>query len=102
MTKFEALRKTSEEINNRVRELSRILDTVMGDEWDTAYEEYCMLNSILNQRYREENLEKFEAYFFKHIYAREPADIESEIWDFYSDWHKDMFGYRPKSTDKDW
>ena len=29
-------------------------------------------------------------------------EIDGEILDSYSDWHKDMFGYRPRSTDKDW
>ena len=102
MTKAEALKKTSKEINSRVNELSKTLDTVMGDEWDIAYEEYCTLNSILSARYCEENLERFEAYFFKHIYGKTWEELDYDAWDFYSDWHKDMFGYRPKSTDKDW
>ena len=102
MTREVALTIDSKELNHRVDELSKILDAVMGEDWDIAYDEYCMINSILNQRYREENLEKFEQFFYKNIYCKEWADINGETWDCYSDWHKDMFGYRPKSTDKDW
>ena len=47
------------------------------------------------ERYRRENEPKIREYFAKHIEGREWKDIEPERWDFYSDWHKDVFGYRP-------
>ena len=100
MTREIALKTDSREITNRVYELSHLLD--MNIDWDKNYDEYCMLNNILDERYREENIEAFEKFFFKHIYAKEWNEIEPEILDTYSDWHKDMFGYRPRSTDKDW
>ena len=100
MTRNEALKLTSEEIYTRVRELSHLLD--MGIDWDKNYNEYCMLNSILDNRYREENMEAFEKFFFKHIYGKEWNEIDPDILDNYSDWHKDMFGYRPRSTKIDW
>ena len=100
MTRNEALKLTSEAINTRIRELSHLLD--MDIEWDKNYDEYCMLNSILDDRYREENMEAFEKFFFKYIYGKEWNQIDDDILDSYSDWHKDMFGYRPRSTDKDW
>lgn len=100
MTREIALKTDSREITNRVYELSHLLD--MNIDWDKNYDEYCMLNNILDERYREENIEAFEKFFFKHIYAKEWNEIEPEILDTYSDWHKDMFGYRPRSIDKDW
>ena len=100
MTREVALKTDSREISKRVDELSRLLD--MSIDWDKNYDEYCMLNSILDERYREENIEAFEKFFFKHIYAKEWNEIDPEILQSYSDWHKDMFGYRPRSTDKDW
>lgn len=105
MTREIALKTDSKVIGERVRELSKMLDTMFygdSDGWDNTYNEYCMLNSILDERYREENIEKFEQFFFKHIYGKEWNEIEPDILDSYSDWHKDMFGYRPRSTDKDW
>lgn len=105
MTREVALKTDSKVINERVRELSKILDTLFcGDDerWSSTYNEYCMLNNILDQRYREENMEAFEKFFFKHIYGKHWNEIDPEILDSYSDWHKDMFGYRPRSTDKDW
>ena len=59
-------------------------------------------SGVLDERYREENIEAFEKFFFKHIYAKEWNEIDLDILQSYSDWHKDMFGYRPRSTDKDW
>ena len=100
MTRVEAIKLTDKEINDRLNELSKLLD--MDIDWDKNYDEYCLLNSISGERYREENVEAFEKFFFKHIYSKEWNQIDGETWDYYSDWHKDMFGYRPKSTDKDW
>lgn len=105
MTREVALKTDSKVLGERVRELSKMLDAMFyGDDnrWDSTYNEYCMLNSILNERYREENIEVFEEFFYKHIYGKKWNEIEPNILDSYSDWHKDMFGYRPRSTDKDW
>ena len=100
MIRAEAINLTDNEINNRIGELSNLLD--MGADWDKNYDEYCMLNSILDERYRKKNIESFEKFFFEHIYGKEWNEIDPDILDSYSDWHKDMFGYRPRSTDKDW
>ena len=100
MTREVALKTDSREISKRVDELSHLLD--MAIDWDKNYDEYCMLNNILDERYREENIGAFEKFFYKHIYAKEWNEIDPEILQSYSDWHKDMFGYRPRSADKDW
>ena len=100
MTKAEAIKLTSKELNVRIDELSYFLDRNI--DWDKNYAEYCMINNILDDRYREENMEAFEKFFFQHIYGKEWKEIDGDILDSYSDWHKDMFGYRPRSTDKDW
>ena len=100
ITRTEALKLTDKELNARIDELSYFLDRNIA--WDKNYKEYCMINNILDNRYREENMEAFEKFFFKNIYGKEWNEIDGEILDSYSDWHKDMFGYRPRSTDKDW
>ena len=48
-----------------------------------------------DRKYREENEPKIREYFAKYIEGRTWAEIDPEDWQFYSDWHKDVFGYRP-------
>ena len=88
---------TTAEINNRIRELSNILD---GDcttkAWDEAYKEYNTLTAILDERYREENQTSFDVFYTEHIEGKSWEEIDPEDWQFYSDWHKDMYGFRPK------
>ena len=80
------------ERNDLYNVLSNKLDEVAysddRSEWDETYEQYNLLNSIEDEIYREENYEKFREYEKK---MGEP-DFD---WDYYSDWHKDMYGYRP-------
>lgn len=87
---------TTADINARIRELTAILDGGMSDAWDAAYDEYSNLTDILDERYREENQAKFDAFYEKHIKGKKREEIDPENWDFYSDWHKDMYGFRPR------
>lgn len=92
---YEAM--TNAEINKRIRELSDILDSYPVEEvWEEAYKEYGRLNAILDERYREENQADFDAFYEKHIKGRTWEEIEDEAWSVYSDWHKDMYGFRPR------
>lgn len=45
--------------------------------------------------YREENEPKVRAYFKEHFEGKTWSEIDGDLWSFYSDWHKDVFGYRP-------
>ncbi len=47
------------------------------------------------QRYRRENEPKIREYFEKRIEGKTWEAIDPQDWEFYSDWHKDVFGYRP-------
>ena len=40
-------------------------------------------------------MEAFEKFFFNHIYGKEWNEIDGDILCSYSDWHKDVFGFRP-------
>lgn len=88
---------TTAEINSRINELSTILNGNMDDSWDKAYKEYSELTAILDERYRAENQTSFNAFYEKHIKGKTWEEIDQEAWDFYSDWHKDMYGYRPRT-----
>ena len=80
------------ERNDLYNELDRKLEELMYSEdrgaWKETYEQYTFLNSIMDEIYREENYDKFREY---ELRMNEP-DFD---WDYYSDWHKDMYGYRP-------
>ena len=88
---------TDAEINVRMRELSNILE---GDctksAWDKAYNEYFYLKAVQDERYRKRNQNAFDAFYEKFIKGKTWEEIDPEAWSFYSDWHKDMYGYRPK------
>lgn len=88
---------TTAEINVRIRELTAILDGYAEGDWSKAYSEYCELTAILDERYRAENQASFDAFYEKHIKGKTWEEIDPEAWDCYSDWHKDMYGFRPKS-----
>ena len=99
MMTFDAMNAmTTAEINQRIRELSNILDgDCTTNAWDEAYKEYSRLTTILDERYREENQASFDAFYMNHIEGKSWEEIDPEDWGFYSDWHKDMYGFRPKS-----
>lgn len=45
--------------------------------------------------YRAENEPKLRAYFAEHFADKTWEEIDGDEWSWYSDWHKDVFGYRP-------
>lgn len=96
MKNFTAM--TTADISARIRELSAILEMGIDEKWDDAYSEYTRLNDILDERYRAENQNEFNAFYEKHIKGKSYDEIRPEDWDFYSDWHKDMYGFRPRHT----
>lgn len=94
MMNFAAM--TDAELNARVRQLDDIL---MGDcanpIWETAYKERCKITAILDERYRERNQTAFDAFYEGHIKGKSWEEIDPDAWQCYSDWHKDMYGFRP-------
>ena len=90
---------TDAQINKRVKELTELLESPIDPEaWSDYYKEYCRLNAILDERYRERNQASFDAFYEKHISGKSWEEIDPEAWSFYSDWHKDMYGFRPRHT----
>ena len=88
---------TDAEISKRMDELADILDCgCTTDAWDEAYSEYRKLWDIQSERYRERNQAAFDAFYAEHIEGKSWEEIDPEDWSWYSDWHKDMYGFRPK------
>ena len=87
---YEEIKAMSKEERNALyEECRKVLDGPCNDLWQEVYDGvYSDLTEIEDREYREENMEAFRAYEQK---MGEP-DFD---WSFYSDWHKDMFGYRP-------
>jgi hypothetical protein len=81
---------TREEIKAMSREERQALHTHFFAVYDLGEEDrvYWLLHEVEDEEYYEENIEKFREY---ESHMNEP-DFD---WDFYSDWHKDMYGYRP-------
>jgi hypothetical protein len=46
-----------------------------------------------DKSYNEED--EIREYFAEHFEGKIWDEIEPERWEFYSDWHKDVFGFRP-------
>lgn len=63
---------------------NELIDTVF---WDADY--------IIQNSYKEDNEPKIREFFHERIEGKAWEEIDSADWDFYSDWHKDVFGYRP-------
>lgn len=80
---------SKEEREDLYKKCTAILDGPSSDIWSAVYHgAYSMLTEIEDEEFREENMAEFKAYEAK---MGQP-DFD---WGFYSDWHKDMFGYRP-------
>lgn len=84
---------------NEIATLTKILDTTQPgtEEWDKAYNRYCEINAKAQARYRAENIDKLKKFYDEHIAGKTWEQIDPEGWDFYSDFHKDVFGYRPRT-----
>ena len=97
MMKYEEMLTMSDaELSTRANELSNAMWVVTGAVWDDLYKEYININDILNERYRERNQSAFDAFYAEHIEGKSWEEIDPDDWGFYSDWHKDMYGYRPR------
>ena len=76
-----------------VRNVDEFLEWILANRPDMVY------NYVdADRRYREENEPKIRKFFAEHIEGRSLWCIDDDVWDFYSDWHKDVFGYRPHAA----
>ena len=97
---YEDIMKMSREDRNALmQKVTAVLDCngYIGayNIWDAAYTTYSTLTAILDNEFYEENIDKFNAWVKEHISGKSYEEIDPHTWDFYSDWHKDIFGVRP-------
>ena len=81
-----------------LRELRTALDTIdpSSDEWSNAYARYEELSFKEHEQYKAESLPKLKEFYNEHISGKTFDTVDEDDWDFYSDFHKDVFGYRPR------
>ena len=71
-------------------------ELILGDV--TNYDEWSTLNDMEHAEYAQEQLPELERYFNTYIKGKSVNELGIERWDLYSDWHKDVFGFRPRQT----
>ena len=62
------------------------------------YEEYCELAAIRDREYRETHEHDLQQFFDRYIKGKAWDEINPEDWSYYSDYHKEVYGFRPKTT----
>jgi len=73
-----------------VKNVDEFLEWMLGNRPEMIY------NHIEEDaKYRANNEPKIRQFFAEHIEGKEWNEIDPETLQFYSDWHKDVFGYRP-------
>ncbi len=76
--------------------LTTILEAdATAPEWDLAYEVYLILTEVRDNEYRDAYEADFRAWCKANIWGKYPEEIDADTWNYYSDWHKDMYGFRP-------
>lgn len=70
------------------------------DDCKAVENAYWLINAEEDERYRRENEPKLREYFNKWFAGKSWEEIRNneelyDNWGYYSDWHKDCFGYRP-------
>lgn len=69
------------------------------DFTEADYDEYLRLDAINHDEYRQREEPRLREYFEKYIKGKSWEEIDQDRWDWYSDWHKDVYGYRPRTTE---
>lgn len=80
------------------KEKMKAIEEEMDDGDMTNFGEWEKLSAIEQEEYAEKELPKITKYFEEYIKGKKWEDINPDTWDFYSDWHKDVFGFRPRQT----
>lgn len=58
-----------------------------------------VLTDIENEHnyYREDQIPKLIKFYEENIEGKSREEVSGEVWEQYSDWYKDIYGYRPNS-----
>ena len=90
-------------LNDLYDALSKALDTIYSNGIDDAYDvwkraraRYDIVANESHERYVEANIDEFREYQKRYLERVALGVATPEEGDFYSDWHKDIYGFRPR------
>lgn len=95
-TRAEELARTLDwyEIHKKIEELDA-QGKRKSVERETYMQAYWINDELVRETYREENEPKLWAFYEKHKNEPKHSEDGETWWDFFSDWHKDVYGVRP-------
>lgn len=86
----------TKEQRNELNEIRKAMSE-MNEEYVFAHwERYLELEQLENEEFRESSQAEFDKFYKENIEGKAWEDIDPRTWGFYSDWHKDMYGFRPR------
>ena len=85
-------------MTNEMKLRKQAIEAEMDEGDMTNFDEWEELCAIEQEEYRERALPEITKYFEEYIKGKSLEEIDSDRWDWYSDWHKDVFGFRPRQT----
>ena len=82
----------------RKAELERMMDNydLPREERSKAYEEWSDICYEEQCEYAKKAYPDLKAYYEKYIAGKTWEEVDGPTFDFYSDYFKDVFGYRPR------
>ena len=83
------------EVENKEAE-SLYIDCAYVEQRDAEEAAYWAEVEREDREYYERNYKPFTEWVSVNISGKSIEDIAPETWDYYSDWHKDLYGFRPR------
>lgn len=83
------------EQRNELATIRKAMNDMNYEYVDAHWSRYLELERIEHQEYMDSEMPKFNKFYKERIEGKTWEEIDPEDWEFYSDWHKDMFGRRP-------
>lgn len=72
------------------------IDCAYEEEFDEKCAAFWDEYEREHREYYESTIKFFRDFEKEHIEGKSIEEISPEDWDFYSDWHKDIYGFRPR------
>ena len=97
---YDEIKAMGRDERNAVRKACEKHLDFVGDDWDYYYGIYTTVCAVEDDEFRAENEDKVRAIFKKDFEGKTIDEIRNDPelydrWGYYSDYHKDCFGYRP-------
>ena len=85
-------------MTNELKQRMDAIELEMNEGDFSHYDEWSRLNELEQEEYRSRELPEITKYFETYIKGKTWEELDRERWNWYSDWHKDVFGFRPRQT----